>query len=125
MTATHVIETTARDDRELKVRPRQRPPHTLPVPARLHEHTQFHHDPVVLAAIEGYDGALCAASALVDDVEGTYWVLAGVLYEIDRTGAYRDADCQDFKEYAERELGIGYQKARQFVQIYRTDSSCS
>ena len=120
MTATHVIETTARDDRDVRVRTRQRPPHTLPVPARLHDNAQFHHDPVVLAAIEGHQGALNAAAALVDRVEDTYWTLAGVLYEIDDKGLYRDKGCQDFKEYAERELGIGYQKARQFVQIYRT-----
>lgn len=120
MQTTHTIETTACDDRELAVRARQRPPHALPVPARLHDSPPFRHDPVVLSAIAQHQGALHAASALVDDVEGTYWVLAGVLYEIDATKAYRDAGCQDFKEYAERVLGVGYQKARQFVQFYRT-----
>ena len=112
MPAKQRIEGTARDDREVAVRTRQRPPHTLPVPARLHDIPPFHHDPVVLAAIEGHQGALKAAAALVDRVEDTYWTLAGVLYEIDRTGAYRDAGCQDFKDYAESSLGIGYQKAR-------------
>ncbi len=122
MPAKQRIEATARDDREVAVRTRQRPPSALPVPARLHgpADAPFRHDPVVQAAIEEHQGALNAAAALVDRVEDTYWTLAGVLYEIDDKGLYRDADCRDFKEYAERELGIGYQKARQFVQIYRT-----
>lgn len=120
MTATNVIERTALADGDVRVRTRQPPPHTLPVPARLNDSPPFHHDPVVLAAIEGHQGALNAAAALVDRVEDTYWKLAGVLYEIDDKGLYREKGCADFKEYAERELGIGYQKARQFVQIYRT-----
>ena len=120
MPNTHVIVTTARDDRDVRVRTRQRPPHTLPVPARLHDNAPFRHDPVVQAAIEEHQGALNAAAALVDRVEDTYWTLAGVLYEIDKAGAYRAAGCEDFREYTERELGISYQKARQFVQIYET-----
>ena len=120
MQATNAIQRTAREDGAARVRTRQRPQGGLPVPARLNDSPPFHHDPVVLAAIEDHDGALNAASALVDRVEDTYWTLAGVLYEIDRTGAYRDAGCQDFKDYAERVLGVGYQKARHLVQIYRT-----
>ena len=120
MQSTNAIHRTARDDQDIAVRARRRPPHALPVPARLHESPPFHHDPVVLAAIEDHQGALHAASALVDRVEGAYWVLAGVLHEIDTTKAYREAGCIDFREYTERVLGIGYQKARHLVQIYKT-----